>query len=86
MPAGKEELMRGTYRSPNALALFRLHVERHGDIAVDDSNREAYEELRRAGLMAVGHTFLHGRNTIYGLTKEGFERTAELLARAREAV
>ena len=31
--------------SPAALALFRLHIERRGDIVVDDSNRETYREL-----------------------------------------
>jgi hypothetical protein len=35
--------------SEAALTLFRLHVERHGQIDVDDSNREAYRELARAG-------------------------------------
>jgi hypothetical protein len=66
--------------SDAALALFRLHVERHGNIVVDDSNREIYRELERAGLMACGHSFRDGRDSIYGLTKEGFERKAELLA------
>ena len=32
---------------PAALALFRLHAERHGDIVVDDPNRETYRELAR---------------------------------------
>jgi len=71
--------------SDTALALFRLHVEQRGDIVVDDSNREAYRELARAGLMAVGHSFRDGRNSIYRITKLGFERKAELLACAREA-
>jgi hypothetical protein len=70
--------------SAEALSLFRVHVERRGNMIVDDSNRAAYEELARAGLMKAGHSFLHGRNSIYGLTKEGFERKAELLACARE--
>ena len=46
--------------SHDALALFRLHVERHGDIDVD-ANREVYRELERAGLMIVGNTFAGGR-------------------------
>jgi hypothetical protein len=71
--------------SPGAIALFRLHVERHGDIAVDDTTRPAYEELRRAGLVAIGHTFAKGRNSVYKLTKEGFERKAELCGRAKES-
>jgi hypothetical protein len=66
--------------SKEALALFRLHIERHGDIDVDDSNREAYRELERAGLMACGHSFRDGPNSIFKVTKLGFERRAELLA------
>jgi len=46
--------------SPAALALFRLHVERQGNMIVNDSNRADYEELARAGLMRLGHSFLHG--------------------------
>ncbi len=65
--------------SKQALALFRLHVERHGDVDVDE-NREAYRELERAGLMVVGNTFAGGQDSIYHVTKEGFERKAELLA------
>jgi hypothetical protein len=68
--------------SDAALALFRLHVERHGNIVVDDSNREIFGELERAGLMACGHSFRDGPKSIYRLTKEGFERKAELLATA----
>jgi hypothetical protein len=37
--------------SHEALALFRQHIERHGDIEVDDSNRETYRELARAGMI-----------------------------------
>jgi hypothetical protein len=76
--------MRGIALSESALALFRLHVERHGQVDVD-ANREAYGELERAGLMACGHSFAGGRNSIYRLTKDGFERKAELLACAKEA-
>jgi hypothetical protein len=70
--------------SESALALLRLHLERHGQIDVDDTNRGAYRELGRAGIMAVGHSFSGGRDSIYRLTKEGFERKAELLAGAKE--
>jgi hypothetical protein len=66
--------------SESAVALLRLHLERHGQIDVDDTNRQAYRELERAGIMAVGHGFSGGRDSIYRLTKEGFERKAELLA------
>jgi hypothetical protein len=70
--------------SPAALALFRLHVERHGDFDVD-ANRKAYRELERAGLMIVGNTFAGGQDSVYHVTKLGFERKAELLACARES-
>lgn len=64
--------------SPSAIALFRLHVERQGRIDVDDSTRESYRELARAGLMRAGSTFRDGPESIYRLTVEGFERKAEL--------
>ena len=66
--------------SHEALALFRQHIERHGDIEVDDSNREIYRELARAGLMVVGNSFARGEESVYHVTKKGFERRAELLA------
>ena len=59
--------------SEDALALFRLHVERWGQIAVDDSTREPYRELARAGLMMAGSTFRDGEESIYRLTQAGFE-------------
>lgn len=72
--------------SEAAVALFRLHVERQGQIAVNDSTRETYRELARAGLMRAGSTFRDGEESIYRLTPEGFERKGELLACAKEAV
>ena len=63
--------------SEKALALFRLHIERHGDVDVD-ANRETYRELQCAGLMIVGNTFAGGQDSVYHVTKEGFERRAEL--------
>jgi hypothetical protein len=74
--------MNTTTLSPAALALFRLHVERHGDLDVD-ANREAYRELERAGLMVVGNTFAGGQDSIYHVTKLGFERKAEILGCAK---
>lgn len=71
--------------SPAALALFRLHVERRGQVPVDDSTRGPYRELARAGLMRAGSTFRDGPESIYRLTQEGFERKAELLACAKES-
>jgi hypothetical protein len=70
--------------SEAALALFRLHIERHGDVDID-ANRKTYRELERAGLMIVGNTFAGGQDSIYHLTKEGFERKAELLAGVKAA-
>jgi hypothetical protein len=43
---------------PAALALFRLHLERGGHLDVDDSTREPYRELARAGLMQGGCAYL----------------------------
>jgi hypothetical protein len=72
--------------SDAALALFRRHVERKGRIPVDEVTRELYRELARHGLMQAGSTFRDGEESVYVLTREGFERKAELLACAREAV
>lgn len=64
--------------SEAALALFRLHVERHGDILVDALNRPVYRELERAGVMRAVNTFAGGPDSAYRLTREGFDRKAEL--------
>jgi hypothetical protein len=77
--AGKEG---SVMLSKRALALFRLHIERRGDIMVDDSNRNAYRKLARAGLMVAGNSFAGGQESVYHVTKLGFERKAELLAAA----
>ncbi len=66
-----------------AVARFELHLA--GDRDVTDANRAAYRELAAAGLMEAGHSFAGGDESIYRLTKEGFERKAELLAFAQEA-
>jgi hypothetical protein len=63
-----------------ALDLFRLHVERRGHLAVDDATRPLYRELAAAGLVRAGSTFLNGPESIYRLTREGFERKVELLS------
>jgi hypothetical protein len=67
------------------LALFRLHIERHGDISVDDSNRETYRELALAGFVRAVSTFAGGPESAYRVTKEGFEQKAELLAGVKVA-
>jgi hypothetical protein len=66
--------------SQEALALFRLHVERHGDVDVDDETRPIYRELARAGLVRAVSTYAGGAESAYRMTREGFERRAELLA------
>ncbi len=71
--------------SDAALALFRLHIEMHGNIQIDDANREPYRELERAGLMVRGNSFRDGPGTIFRVSKLGFERKAELLDCARAA-
>jgi hypothetical protein len=72
--------------SDAAINLFRLHYERHGNIRVDDSNRETFRELARAGLMRSANSYAHGPEAVYTVTKEGFERRAEILACAKMAV
>jgi hypothetical protein len=60
--------------SEAAVSLFRLHI------AVDDSTREPYRELARAGLMVAGSTFRDGEESTYCLTKTGYDLRMELLA------
>jgi len=69
-----------TRPSEPALALFRLHVERQGQIAVDDATRELYRELARHGLMRAGSTFRDGEESIYRLTQAGSEFSMPLLS------
>jgi len=71
--------------SAAAVALFRLPIERRGDIIVNDANREAYRELERTGLMIQGNSFRYGPGSIYSLSRLGFEWKAELLACAKES-
>jgi hypothetical protein len=71
--------------SKESLALFRRHIERRGDIVVDDSNRETYRELGRAGLMVATSSFAGTEESMYHVTRPGFERKAELLAASAPA-
>lgn len=71
--------------SPAALSLFRCHVEQHGDIAVNTSNRPIYRELEREGLVRAVSTFAGGPESAYRLTKMGFDRKGELLALDRRS-
>lgn len=75
-----------TTLSEAALALFRIHVERRGQIDLDDTNRETYRELTEAGLMSAGSTSRDEPESIYRLTREGFERKADFLTCTKEAV
>ena len=70
--------------SKQALTLFSEHLEQRRTIDVD-ANREAYRELARAGLMVAGNSFAGEDESVYHVTKEGFERRAELVACAKEA-
>lgn len=65
--------------SAEAVALLKLHVERAGDIRVDDANRQFYRELARAGLMLAGHSFRDGREAFYVFTDVGLARYPEWL-------
>jgi hypothetical protein len=62
-----------TTLSEAAMSLLRLHAERRGDIAVDESTREPYRELAGAGLMVAGHSFTRGREAFYRMTKAGYD-------------
>jgi hypothetical protein len=57
--------------SESALALLRDY---RGDIAVNDSNREACRELAAAGFLVVGHDFTGGREAFYRMTRAGLDR------------
>jgi hypothetical protein len=66
-------MLKAIMLSDAALSLLRLHVERKGDIPVDDATRELYRELARAGLMVVGHSFRDGRESFSKLTEAGWD-------------
>ncbi len=70
--------------SPAALSLFRRHVELGRTIDLE-ANRAVYEELACAGLMVVGSSYARGQNSIYTVTKKGFESRDELFDYAKEA-
>ena len=56
--------------SEAALALLLRHGE-HGELPVDDSNRELHRELAHHGLMVAVHTFSGGRGRFSGLRGKG---------------
>jgi len=63
--------------SEAALALLRSRVE-GGSRHVDDSNREAYRELARAGIMYPLSGFTSGPEHLFRWTDEGWQRRFEL--------
>jgi hypothetical protein len=70
--------------SPDAIALFRLHVEQDG-IRVDDAKRAAHRELAAAGIMYPVSTFARGPEAYFRLTPEAWERRHGILGCAKEA-
>jgi hypothetical protein len=64
--------------SEAAVSLLRLHIRQQGQIDVNETNRESYRELERAGLVMLGRPFTGEPR--YHLTPEGFERKAEFTA------
>lgn len=75
-----EFLPMGSGPSREAMELFRRRLAGER-VEVTDRNRVAYRELAAWGLMAAGHSFAGGDESIYAFTKEGFARKAEFLAR-----
>ena len=72
------QLIETIHLSEAALALFRQHIERPGQVEVDHSNREACRELEAAGLTILSRPFTGPR--VYRLTKMGWKFT-DVLAR-----
>ena len=64
--------------SDQARDLFRLHVERQGNINVDEDNRGSYYELEQAGLVLLGRPFTGAPR--YHLTQQGYEAKLQLVA------
>ena len=64
--------------SVEALALLRRRLTQ-GDRRVDDSNREAYRELARAGIMCPVSGCTTGPESHYRFTAKGWRRRGEFL-------
>jgi hypothetical protein len=73
------KLAESIHLSAGALALFRLHVERYGQVEVNEATRPLYHEMANLGLMVAVNTNAGGTESAYRLTKAGFERKGELL-------
>jgi hypothetical protein len=69
--------------SDAAIAVLRSRVEGRSR-KVDDSNREAYRELARAGIMYLVSGFVSGPEYLFRWTAEGWARRFELIGRAKE--
>ena len=52
--------------SAAAVALFRLHVERHRELPINDEKRGAYQELPLAGVLTIGHSWFSAPSTTPG--------------------
>jgi len=63
--------------SEAAVALLRSRIE-GGSRHVDDSNREAYRELVRAGIMYPVSGFISGPEYLFRWTDDGWARRFEL--------
>src|SRR5208337_213802 len=64
--------------SVEALALLRRRLTQ-GDRRVDDSNREAYRELARAGIVCPVSGYSTGPESHYRFTAKGWRRRGEFL-------
>ena len=69
--------------SDAALALLRSRVE-GGSRKVNDSNREAYRELARAGIMYPMSGFISGPEYLFRWTDDGWARRFEILGRPED--
>ncbi len=74
-----------TTLSEAALSLLHLCVSGPNP-KVDDSNRESYRELARAGVMYPVSGFVSGPEANFRFTEDGWNRRDELLACAKQAV
>jgi hypothetical protein len=70
--------------SDSAIALLRSRID-GGSREVNDSNRESYRELARAGIMYPVSGFTSGPEYLFRWTDEGWERRFELLGCAKES-
>jgi hypothetical protein len=70
--------------SEAALALLRSRIE-GGSRHVDNSNREAYRELARAGIMYPISGFTSGPEYLFRWTDDGWARRFEITGCAKES-